>query len=119
MDGIIMAGTAKGKLLPINTLIKRLILNFILASVLVTLALGIGMAGYHTYEHMSWVDAFVNASMILSGMGPVSQLVTNSGKIFAGCYALFSGLTFIVIMGIIFAPILHRFLRKAHLDVAG
>jgi hypothetical protein len=114
-----MAGIEKGKLLPINILIKRLILNFILATVLVILALGIGMEGYHTFEHMSWVDAFVNASMILSGMGPVSPLVTNSGKIFAGCYALFSGLTFIVIIGIIFAPILHRFLHKAHLDLPG
>jgi hypothetical protein len=117
MDGIIMARTGKGKLLPLNTLIKRLVLNFILASMLVILALGLGMAGYHTYEHMPWVDAFVNASMILSGMGPVSTLATSSGKIFAGCYALFSGLAFIVIMGIIFAPILHRFLHKAHLDV--
>jgi hypothetical protein len=119
MDGIIMTETEKGKLLPIKVFVRRLILNFVLGIMLVVLALGIGMIGYHHYEHMTWVDAFVNASMILSGMGPVSALVTNSGKIFAGCYALFSGLTFIVIMGIIFAPILHRFLRKAHLDVAG
>ena len=112
-----MPETKVGKLLDVNLFIRRLILNFILGTIMVTLALGMGMLGYHTYEHMSWVDAFVNAAMILSGMGPVSILVTESGKIFAGCYALFSGLAFIVIMGVIFAPILHRFLHKAHLDI--
>ena len=62
------------------------------------------------------MDAFVNAAMILSGMGPVSSLQTDGGKIFAGCYALFSGLAFITILGIIFAPVFHRFLHKFHLE---
>jgi hypothetical protein len=112
-----MTDVQKGKLLPINIFFKRVLLNFMLGTTMVVLALGMGMSGYHHYEHMSWVDAFVNAAMILSGMGPVSPLVTEGGKIFAGCYALFSGLAFIIIMGIIFAPILHRFLHKAHLDI--
>lgn len=76
----------------------------------------LGMCGYHYLENMSWVDAFVNAAMILSGMGPVEILHTNSGKIFAGLYALFSGLAFILIVGLIFSPILHRFFHKFHLD---
>jgi hypothetical protein len=87
-----------------------------LAYLLVAVALFIGMFGYHVYENMSWVDAFANASMILSGMGPLTTLVTTGGKLFAGFYALFSGLVFIVIIGVIFAPILHRFLHKFHLD---
>jgi hypothetical protein len=74
------------------------------------------MWGYHAYENMSWVDAFANASMILSGMGPLTPLVTTGGKMFAGFYALFSGLFFIIIMGLILAPIIHRFFHKIHLE---
>lgn len=74
------------------------------------------MVGYHFSEKMSWIDAFVNASMILSGMGPLGQLNTEAGKIFAGCYALFSGLAFILITGLIFAPVLHRLFHRFHVD---
>ena len=74
------------------------------------------MAGYRYFEPMSWVDAFVNAAMILSGMGPVSSLQTDGGKIFAGCYALFSGLAFITSHRDFFAPVFHRFLHKFHLE---
>ena len=77
-------------------------------------ALGAGMAGYHFTEQMPWVDAFVNAAMILSGMGPVAPLATVAGKLFAGCYALFSGLAFIGILGFVFAPVVHRFLHAFH-----
>ncbi|MFZ2314322.1 MAG: hypothetical protein WAW86_01510 [Gammaproteobacteria bacterium] len=79
-------------------------------------ALFVGMLGYHFLEHMSWVDAYANAAMILSGMGPLVPLSSTSGKIFAGTYALFSGLVFIMVMGIIFAPIVHRWFHKWHLD---
>jgi len=82
----------------------------------IIIAMAIGMIGYHFSEKMSWIDAFANASMILSGMGPLGPLNTVAGKIFAGCYALFSGLTFILITGLIFAPIIHRFFHKFHLD---
>ena len=84
----------------------------------IAFALGMGMVGYRTFEGMSWVDAFVNAAMILSGMGPVSSLQTTGGKIFAGCYALFSGLAFVAILGIIFAPVFHRFLHRFHVEEA-
>ena len=84
------------------------------ALLVVAFALGIGMIGYRAFEPMSWVDAFVNAAMILSGMGPVSPLQTDGGKNIAGCYALFSGLAFLTGLGIIFAPAVHRFLHKFH-----
>ena len=76
----------------------------------------IGMLGYHVFEKMPWVDAFVNAAMILSGMGPVGNLNTDAGKIFAGCYALFSGLAFATTIAIIFTPLFHRFLHKFHME---
>ena len=88
----------------------------LLALSLVVVVLGIGMMGYRVFEGMSWVDAFVNAAMILSGMGPLGELKTDGGKIFAGCYALFCGLAFITSLGIIFAPAFHRFLHKFHLE---
>lgn len=84
--------------------------------VLVVIALSIGITGYRFFEHMGWVDAFENASMILSGMGPASDLKTDGGKIFAGFYALFSGLAFMASLGIVFAPVFHRFLHKFHLE---
>ena len=80
-------------------------------------SLCMGMAGYHYLEHMAWLDAFVNASMILSGMGPVGSLQTSAGKLFAGCYALYSGLALITTIGIVFAPVFHRFLHKFHMEV--
>lgn len=87
-----------------------------MASVLIVFSLGLGMAGYHFLESLHWVDAFTNAAMILSGMGPLAPLQTTAGKIFAGCYALFSGLAFLTSVGVVFAPILHRFLHKFHLE---
>ena len=80
-------------------------------------ALGIGMFGYHYFEELSWIDSFANASMILSGMGPLSQLRTDNGKIFAGAYALFSGLTFITVVGVVLAPIVHRVFHRFHLEL--
>ncbi|PWU11539.1 MAG: hypothetical protein C5B50_23100 [Verrucomicrobia bacterium] len=87
-----------------------------LASLVIFCALFLGMAGYHGLEGLSWLDAFLNASMILAGMGPVAQIQTSAGKFFAGCYALFSGLAFVTATGIVFAPIFHRFLHKFHLE---
>ena len=74
------------------------------------------MLGYHVLEKLAWVDAFLNAAMILSGMGPVASMQTEAGKIFAGCYALYSGIALISILGIIFAPVVRRFLHKYHLE---
>jgi len=81
-------------------------------------SLGLGMLGYHWFGQMAWLDAFVNAAMILSGMGPVDQLHSASGKLFAGIYALYSGLALITSTGIIFAPIVHRFLHKFHIEAS-
>lgn len=79
----------------------------------------IGIAGYMLSEGMSLVDAFVNAAMILSGMGPVDELHTNAGKIFAGCYAIFSGLIIVIATGFVLAPIFHRVLHHFHVEMKG
>ncbi len=104
-------------LLPRRAFLVRLAGNAGIGLVLVAVCLGIGMAGYHGFENLSWVDSFANASMILSGMGPMATLQTNGGKIFAGCYALFSGLAFITIIGVVLAPVAHRFFHKFHLEL--
>lgn len=95
---------------------RRLLRAVLLGVCLVIVAEFFGMLGYHYFEGMNWVDSFANAAMILSGMGPFGPLHTNGGKIFAGCYALFSGLLFIAIITIIFAPVVHRFFHSMHLE---
>ena len=106
----------KTPLLPRRVFFARLALSAGIGFLIILVSLGIGMIGYHQFENLSWVDAFANAAMILSGMGPLTMLQTNSGKLFAGFYALFSGLAFIIIIGIVFAPVVHRFLHKFHLE---
>lgn len=83
---------------------------------LLAFSLLLGMAGYITTEHLSITDAFLNASMLLGGMGPVNNPVTTEGKLFAGFYALYSGLIFIVSAAIILTPVMHRVLHKFHWD---
>lgn len=94
----------------------HLINNGLIGLSLIAAALFIGMMGYHYFENMSWVDAYLNASMILSGMGPADALHTNAGKIFAGSYALFSGLAFIAIVVVMLSPLIHKFFRKIHME---
>jgi hypothetical protein len=84
--------------------------------ILTVVGLTIGMAGYATFEHMSLVDAYVNAAMILSGMGPLGELKTTAGKIFAGSYAIFSGLLIVIATGFVLAPIFHRVLHHFHVE---
>ena len=96
---------------------RRQILFFLFALGMVFGSLGIGVLGYHFSEGLSWLDALVNAAMILFGMGPVSELHTNAGKWFASFYALFSGVAFITIVGVTFAPLFHRFLHRFHLEM--
>ncbi len=86
--------------------------------VLTTAGLAIGIAGYAFFEGMSFVDAFVNAAMILSGMGPMGELKTTGGKVFAGLYAIFSGLVIIIATGFVLAPIFHRVLHRFHVETA-
>lgn len=94
----------------------RVLRHFLIALLLIIIVLTIGIMGYRYYENLSWLDAYVNASMILSSMGQVNPLATPHGKFFAGTYALFCGLIFPVIIGIIIAPLLHRFLHQFHVD---
>lgn len=95
---------------------RRLGGNLLAAALLIGLSLLAGMAGYHHFESMPWIDAFINASMILSGMGPMGPLQTWGGKCFAGWYALYSGLALILVSGLILAPLLHRVMHRFHLD---
>jgi hypothetical protein len=95
---------------------RRLARNFAAALVLISVSLFGGMVGYRYLEGMAWIDAFANASMILSGMGPLGTLQTWGGKLFAGFYALYSGLALVLATGIVFAPVVHRMLHRFHLD---
>ncbi|MBN1255809.1 MAG: hypothetical protein JXA50_11095 [Deltaproteobacteria bacterium] len=104
------------KLAPVSVFIRRITISLITACVLVLAAVFIGIAGYHWIAGLEWVDALLNASMILGGMGPVNQLTSQSAKVFASGYALFSGLIFIAVMGIVFSPIVHRMLHTFHID---
>ena len=85
------------------------------ATILVS-SLAIGSAGDHIYGKLPWIDAFLNASMILTGMGPIDHLKTDSAKLFAAFYALYSGVTFLTFVGVLFTPIYHRFLHRFHMD---
>ena len=103
-------------LIPFRDFLSRLLKSTTFAGLIVAVALGIGVVGYHTIEQMPWIDAVLNASMILSGMGPVHELHTTAGKLFASGYALFSGLIFVIVGGIVIAPILHRFFHRFHVE---
>ncbi len=96
--------------------IRRLLNHLLLAMCLVAPVLALGVLGYHGFENFSWIDSLLNASMILGGMGPVGQLQTTGGKLFASFYALFSGLVIIAIAGVLIAPIVHRTLHRFHLE---
>ena len=106
------------RLLPRRQFLGRLAAHALLVLVVGAVSLLGGMAGYHWLEGMPWIDAFVNAAMILGGMGPVTPLQTPAGKLFAGLYALYSGLVLLVMAGVLLAPVVHRLLHAFHLDVA-
>src|SRR5712692_906965 len=105
-------------LLPRAEFFSRLAGHGLIALSIVLGSLGIGIIGYHEFEGFAWIDATVNAAMILGGMGPVNELHTVIGKLFASVYALFSGIVFLVTVGVLFAPIIHRFLHRFHLDAS-
>lgn len=106
----------KDKLIPVSQFYKRLATFFAFSTIVLIAALLIGILGYHFIAGFGWVDALLNASMILTGMGPVDKLTTDTAKIFASAYALFSGLIFITMIGVVLAPIMHRILHKFHID---
>ena len=95
--------------------VRRLALNGLIGFLLLAFSLSIGIAGYHFLEGLSWIDALLNASMILGGMGPVNPIQTNIGKVFASFYALYSGVILLAAVGVLATPILHRFLHRFHL----
>src|SRR5882724_4744389 len=94
----------------------RMLVAIGLWMILTAAGLAIGIAGYAGFEGMSFVDAYVNAAMILSGMGPLGELKTTAGKVFAGSYAIFSGLVIVIASGFVLAPIFHRVLHRFHVE---
>jgi hypothetical protein len=103
-------------LAPLPVFLRRAALHVFVAFVGIAIADGIGVLGYHYFGQLQWIDAFLNASMILSGMGQVDPVTTTSGRIFASFYALVSGIFFIAVMGIVLAPWAHRIMHKIHMD---
>ena len=101
---------------PIHTkqFFKRVLLHAAAAITLLLLSLLLGMVGYEYFEHLAWRDAFLNAAMLMGGMGPVDAPQTDGGKLFAGLYALYAGLVFLVAAGLIFAPAVHRLMHRFH-----
>jgi len=102
--------------IPRHQFLVRLAQSGIISIALVAISLLIGMVGYHTLERLSWIDAFLNASMLLGGMGPIDFPVTFGGKLFAGLYALYCGLAVILAAGVILAPVAHRILHRFHME---
>jgi hypothetical protein len=96
---------------------RRMARYLLLALGIIFISLGIGILGYHFLEGLPWIDALLNASMILGGMGPVDALHTQGGKLFASFYSLFSGMVLLVAVGVLIAPVFHRFLHRFHLEI--
>lgn len=105
------------KLLPFREFARRVVAHALIAVVLVLFAVTVGATGYHVFAGLEWIDAFHNASMILSGMGPVDPMPTPAAKLFASVYAIFSGVTFLSIVGVLLAPIVHRAVHHFHLEI--
>ena len=102
--------------LPLRKFWKRLLAHVSIGILVIFGSLGIGVLGYHHFESLSWLDSLLNASMILGGMGPVDPIRTPGGKAFASFYALFSGVIFLVVVGIMMAPVGHRLLHRLHME---
>ncbi len=100
--------------LPTRRFLRRLANHVAVAALIVAVSLVAGMVGYSQFEKLAWRDAFLNSAMLLGGMGPVDTPKTSAGKVFAGLYALYCGLVFLVAAGVVFAPLLHRLLHHFH-----
>lgn len=103
-------------LLPRSAFLWRLWNSIAVTILIVAVSLIFGSVGYHYFGQLPWVDALLNASMILTGMGPVDQMRETPGKLFAAFYALYSGIAFLTMMAVILAPLVHRLLHRFHLD---
>jgi hypothetical protein len=97
--------------------LNKMTINVLIATGLLFFSLGIGMIGYRYFMDLSWVDSLLNASMILTGMGPVDKASSDGGKIFSSIYAVYSGVAFLTSVAFLASPIFHRFLHKFHLDL--
>jgi hypothetical protein len=104
------------ELLPRKKFLKRQVRYGAIAMGVVAVSLGVGVVGYHQIEGLAWIDALLNASFILTGMGPVDPVRTTAGKLFASAYAIFSGIAFITTIGILVTPVVHRFLHRFHVE---
>src|SRR5436190_11738793 len=104
------------KLAPFPVFVRRMLRSLITALILMALSLSVGMVGYHWIAGLGWMDALLEASMILGGMGPINEPHTSGAKLFASLYALFSGLVLIGVMGVVLAPVAHRLMHSFHLD---
>jgi hypothetical protein len=104
------------RLVPASTFARRMVISFLLLFVVLSIALGLGVLGYHYFADLTWIDSILNASMILTGMGPIAPMISESAKLFASAYALFSGVIFLSSIGLLLAPVFHRVLHKFHLD---
>ncbi len=103
-------------LLPLRQFLNRVLRYGVFALILLGFSLGVGVIGYHYANELSWLDALLNSSMILTGMGPVDPMKNDAAKWFASFYALYSGVVFLSTVAVFLAPIVHRFLHKHHLD---
>jgi hypothetical protein len=99
--------------------VQKLARNFFAGLIVLLMSMLIGIFGYHAFFRLGWVDSLYNASMILTGMGPVNIAPDNSAKIFASFYAVYSGVAFLSVVAIIFSPVVHRFLHRFRIDVEG
>jgi len=97
--------------------LRRAIRYLAISLAIILASLGIGVLGYHFTEGLPWLDSLLNASMILGGMGPVDAVRTTAGKWFASFYALFAGMVLLVAVGVLIAPVFHRFLHRFHLEI--
>jgi hypothetical protein len=104
------------RLLSRHQFLRRVLNHMLVSCGAILIALGIGVSGYHFIAHLPWIDSLLNASMILGGMGPVDPLATDAAKLFASIYALFAGLVFVGLAGLLLGPFLHRLMHHFHVD---
>jgi hypothetical protein len=112
----IMFESKTAPLLSRRAFYARLARSVLVSAAIVAFSLGLGSAGYRYYGGLAWLDALLNAAMILTGMGPVDRMTTSDGKLFAVFYALYSGIAFLTMMAVLTAPVIHRFLHAFHVD---
>jgi len=111
-----MYESLKQRPLPRMPFAQRLLVHLGIALLMTVFSLVIGMVGYHVLEQLSWIDAFLNSAMLLGGMGPVDPPHSDAGKLFAGFYALYAGLMFIITAGLLVTPVMHRLMHRLHFD---